>query len=94
MKISKEQLKYIFNKKIEINCILYFIMLDLELIITKDVLIIIINIKEYKNSFISIYYNISVNVNIISVLQIFFIIIKDSNYCILKKVYKNIIYFI
>ena len=84
MQVKKQEVESIFNNKAEINCILYFIMLFLNLIIKINIQIHMQIAENHQNKFIKICYKMLIIISIMTIYQNFFVLKKSTAECLLK----------
>ncbi len=81
--IDKKIIQSLLNNNIEINMILYNIMLKLELMIQLNIIVMMKDVRNLKLSFIKYISNMIVKIENMIVKQLFFILEKNLNACIL-----------
>ena len=80
----------LLNNEIEINIMLYYIMLKLELTVWSNIIVVIKEVGDLKLSFIGYIPDVSVKIEDVMVKQLFFILEKSLNLCILNWFFKTI----
>src|SRR5215471_16182827 len=78
-------MRAMFDSKTEVNILLYLITLSLELAVRINVMIQIKEIRNHKSLFIEYVSDISVKIENIIVHQSFFVLERESIFCILKR---------
>jgi len=79
-----------FNSKTEVNILLYSITLFLKLAVRTNVMVQMKETRNYKSLFIEYVSDISVKIENVIVHQSFFILEKESIFCILERSFKII----
>ena len=88
--IEKENMTCLLNSKAEINIILYHIVLKLELAVQLNIIVIMKEAGDLKSPFIRYIPDVPVRIKDVVVKQLFFILEKGSNSCILDQFFETI----
>ena len=83
-------MRAIFNSETEVNILLYSIALFLKLAMRTNVTVQMKKIRNYKSLFIKYISDISVKIRNIIVYQSFFVLEKESIFCILERSFKTV----
>ena len=89
MNIDKESVPSLLDNDAEVNILLYHIVLALNLTIQTRVKVTMKDTESHKSVFLDYISNVSVWIGNVIVRQLFFILEKDINLCILKQSFKT-----
>ena len=92
--INKKTVQNLLNNNIEINMILYHIVLKLRLVIQSNIVIAIKDAKNLKLSLMKYIYDMIIWIKDVIIKQSFFILDKNSNACIFNWFFKIIMHMI
>ena len=81
--IDKEIIQSLLDNNAEINVILYHIVLKLRLMIQLNITVVMKSVRDLKSSFIEYISDVAVRIEDVVIRQLFFILEKESNACIL-----------
>ena len=79
-----------FNSEVKVNVMLYVITLKLRFTACSKVAVHMKEAENHKSFFINYISNISVCIEDVKVLQLFFLLKKKTNFCILKHLFKAV----
>ena len=82
--IDKEIIQSLLNSSIEINVMLYHVALKLKLVIQLNVAVAMKDAENLKSSFIEYISDVTIRIEDVIVKQLFFILEKNLNACILN----------
>ena len=92
--INKKIIQSLLNNNVEINVMLYHIVLKLKLAVQLNVTVTMKDAENVKSSFIEYIFDIAVRIEDVIIKQSFFIFEKNLNTCILDQFFEMIIHMI